>query len=166
MQRILLSSQMHPKNDTPSLHPNFSEKETRNQSSPMSQISAKRCIVSPNTLSNSSLLKWVQQEVSMVQDVLLSKVVSSRNRLRTCFGAIWSNTLLAKPVNHQIRFLLKKTVSSSWPVNRVGVGGQLILSRVDSRRKLGREVRIRRVDMGLVGYSSGYFPFMLVVYCF
>ena len=56
----------------------------------------------------------------------------------------------AKPVNHQIPFSPRKTVSSSWLVSRVGVGDQSMPSRVDSRRKLEREVRIKRVDLQYV----------------
>lgn len=132
-------------------------------------------ISSPNTLSNFSSQKWVQQEVSMVQGVLLSKVGSSRNRLRTCFDATWVshltlvikiistytlqqlNTSPAKPVNHQTLFSPRKTVSSSWPVSHVGVEDQSMPSRVDSRRKLGREVRTRRVDwVSAIAVASVY----------
>jgi len=93
----------------------------------------------------------------MVQDVSLSKVVSNRNRLRTYFGATWLNTSPAKLVNHQILFLRKKTVSSSWLVSRVGVGGRLMPSKVDSRPKLGSEVRIRRVDLSVYGIAVASF---------
>jgi hypothetical protein len=58
------------------------------------------------------------------------------------------NTSPAKLVNHQTLYLQRRTVSSSWLVSRVGVGGRLMPSRVDSRLKLGSEVRIRRVDFG------------------
>ena len=79
--------------------------------------------------------------------VILNKQINNlKNRLSTTKKNKQSNTSPAKLANHQILFSQRKTVSSSWLVNRVGVGGPLMPSRVDSRRKLGSEVRIRRVD--------------------
>ena len=74
----------------------------------------------------------------------------------TLFSPKQLNTSPAKLVNPQILFLQRKTVSFSWLVSRVGVGGRLMLSRVDSRRKLGSEVRIRRVDIFGI-WNSGCF---------
>lgn len=93
----------------------------------MSPISARRCIVrsvsckrtcdrplllvnSRNTSFSSSFRKWVQREVSMARADWSSKVVSSRNKSRTCSDGI----LVSIPSFSTAHFSL--TYSSSIPL--------------------------------------------------